>query len=265
MSSTSTDTAFLAGVEVFFFDVIGTVLDWKGSVPKQLRVVVNVEAAVDWTRFVVEWRTAFWNKLEPLASEETVRPGAIDIIQREALDTLLSTPPWSHLGELWDDQKRQEAVTMWHKLNGWPDSSRALYALKKHAVISTLANGSVRQFVDIAKHADLPWDVVLTGELLGGYKPNPAIYHAALAHLSVTPAQCCMVAAHAYDVRAAGALGVRTVYVRRETEDQEAVEGQGRLCDSVRPKSEGGDVDLVVESLDELVRVVERVKGAAAA
>lgn len=41
----STDTAFLAGVDVFFFDVIGTVLDWKGSVPEQLRAVVNGEVA----------------------------------------------------------------------------------------------------------------------------------------------------------------------------------------------------------------------------
>lgn len=92
------------------------------------------------------------------------------------------------------------------------------------------------------------------------------MYHAAHTHLSVAPERCCMVAAHAYDVRAAGALGFRTVYVRRETEDQEADEGRGarRVCDGVRLKSEGGDVDLVVESLDELARVVGQVKGAAA-
>lgn len=42
----------------------------------------------------------------------------LSIFTRQALDAVLSTPAWCHLGELWDDQKRQGAVTVWHKLNG---------------------------------------------------------------------------------------------------------------------------------------------------
>ena len=55
-----------------------------------------------------------------------------------------------------------------------------------------------------------------------------------------------MVAAHIYDLRAAAKQGLRTVYVRRETEDS----AQDRA--SVKSKKEGGEVDIAVDSLEEL-------------
>ena len=55
-----------------------------------------------------------------------------------------------------------------------------------------------------------------------------------------------MVAAHIYDLRAAAKQGLRTVYVRRETED--STEDRA----SVKSKKEGGEVDIVVDSLEEL-------------
>lgn len=69
-----------------------------------------------------------------------------------------------------------------------------------------------------------------------------------------------MVAAHAYDVRAAGAAGMRSVYVRRGTEDGELVRGEGvTVRDSVKARSEGGDVDAVVEGLAGLGEVLRAV------
>lgn len=59
-----------------------------------------------------------------------------------------------------------------------------------------------------------------------------------------------MVAAHIHDLRAAQAQGMRAIYVRRETEDTPEIRA------SVRSKDEGGDVDLVVDSLEELANVL---------
>ena len=87
------------------------------------------------------------------------------------------------------------------------------------------------------------------------------MYRAAARLLAAPPARCCMVAAHAYDVRAAAALGFRSVYVRRATEDGDVV-GGATIRDGVRAKSAGGDVDLVVDGLAELARAVERARGA---
>lgn len=64
-----------------------------------------------------------------------------------------------------------------------------------------------------------------------------------------------MVAAHIYDLRAAAEQGMRTIYVRRPSEDYDfnGVD-QGP---SVKSKAEGGDVDLVVDSFVELADIME--------
>lgn len=63
--------------------------------------------------------------------------------------------------------------------------------------------------------------------------------------LAVKPDRCAMVAAHINDLRAAAQQGMRTIYVRRPTEDLE-------FRDSVRERKEGGEVDMVVDGLEEL-------------
>ena len=75
---------------------------------------------------------------------------------------------------------------------------------------------------------------------------NPIVYRGALHHLSVKPEQCAMVAAHIYDLRAAAKEGMRTIYVRRPTEDTKEEK------ESVKEKKDGGEVDLVVGSFEEL-------------
>ena len=51
---------------------------------------------------------------------------------------------------------------------------------------------------------------------------------------------------HEDDLRAAAGHGLKTVYVRRPTEDVD-------VRDGVKSKAEGGEVDVVVASLEELV------------
>ncbi|KAI0353234.1 haloacid dehalogenase [Trametes cingulata] len=233
----------LAGVEAYVFDVFGTVVDWYGSVTKQLAEFAPSQNE-DWESFTKEWREGYKQYTARVAIGGQGSTNA-DVMHREILDGMLHSERWQHLGPLWDDEKRQEMVNFWHKLDGWPDSSKGLHALKKKAIIGTLSNGNVRLLVDMAKHADLPWDVVFSGELLGSYKPHPKVYTGALNHLSVPPKKCAMVAAHIYDLRAAASHGMKTVYVRRPTEDE-------GTRDSVKSKAQGGEVDVVVDSLEEL-------------
>lgn len=76
---------------------------------------------------------------------------------------------------------------------------------------------------------------------------NPKVYLGALHHLSLPPARVALVAAHIYDLRHAASHGMRTVYVRRPTEDQ-----RDGLQETVKSRSEGGEVDVVVDSFAEL-------------
>lgn len=66
-----------------------------------------------------------------------------------------------------------------------------------------LANGTTRLQLDITKSAGLSFDMLLSSELLGLTKPDPAIYHRALELLKLKAEDCVMVAAHAYDLKAA--------------------------------------------------------------
>ena len=59
-----------------------------------------------------------------------------------------------------------------------------------------------------------------------------------------------MVAAHMWDLRAAASHGMRTVYIPRATDDLEVDKA------SIKCKAEGGEVDLVVSSLEELAGIV---------
>jgi FMN phosphatase YigB (HAD superfamily) len=72
------------------------------------------------------------------------------------------------------------------------------------------------------------------------------MYASGAKNLDLTPSEVCMVAAHIDDLRYAAKNGMKTVYVRRPTEDV------GGLRESVKAKSEGGDVDAVVDSFEQL-------------
>lgn len=63
-----------------------------------------------------------------------------------------------------------------------------------------------------------------------------------------------MVAAHIFDLRAAGSLGLKTIYVPRPNEDSGLRDGE-----VVRPKAEGGEVDFVVDSFEGIVKLVRGV------
>jgi len=172
-------------------------------------------------------------------------------MHREILDRLIDGPKsrWAFLRPYLDESERRQLNHVWHRLNGWRDSSEGLLALKKMFIIATLSNGSVRLLIDMAKYANLPWDVIFSTELFETYKPNPKAYLGAAKHLSLAPEQCAMVAAHIVDLRAAASLGMKTIYVPRLGEAFGSTE-------EVRGKDAGGEVDIVAHSFVELASIL---------
>ena len=70
----------------------------------------------------------------------------------------------------------------------------------------------------MAKRAAIPWDCILSAELVRAYKPDAAAYAMAHTLLNLAPHEVMLVAAHAGDLRAARACGLRTGYVPRPLE-----------------------------------------------
>ena len=61
----------------------------------------------------------------------------------------------------------------------------------------------------MAKYGGLPWDCILSAELMKHYKPDPESYLGAAYLLGLEPNEVMMVAAHKGDLRAAQRVGLR--------------------------------------------------------
>ena len=71
----------------------------------------------------------------------------------------------------------------------------------------------------MAKHANLPWDMILSAELVKRYKPDPATYLSSSKLLDIPVNQVMMVAAHKKDLFNAKSLGMATAYIPRPLEN----------------------------------------------
>ena len=90
--------------------------------------------------------------------------------------------------------------------------------MRDRFIIATLSNGNFALLTNMAKNAGLPWDCILSAELVGHYKPAPEVYQKAADLLGLEPNQVMMVAAHSGDLIAAARVGFRTALVPRQKE-----------------------------------------------
>ncbi|SCV67469.1 BQ2448_5080 [Microbotryum intermedium] len=249
----------LLGVEALLFDVFGTVVDWQGSVHRQLQQRVKDDGldvgSIDLLQFTKEWRAGYMRRTREIAAGAP-GPTNVDKLHRELLEDLLKQDQYAPLQKAWDDGALTSINLFWHNLDGWPDSSPGLTSLgsfsDRRVLKGTLSNGSARLLIDVAKHAKLNWDFIFSGDLLHSYKPYPAMYLGACKKLDLDPSKVAMVAAHIQDCRAAKRFGLRTIYLPRETEDNQVIEDFEGGKQGVQGWREGGAVDGVALGLDEI-------------
>ena len=201
-------------VKALAFDVFGTVVDWRGSI---IREVTAFGAArgidVDWAGFTDGWRAGYRPAMQ------RVRSGAlpwlkIDALHRLILVDLLKDYGIRGLAEADIDHLNR----VWHRLDPWPDAIPGLVQLKSRYVITPLSNGNFSLLTNMAKRAGLPWDCIVSAELFRHYKPDPQTYLGTADLLGIEPAELMLVACHPDDLRAARAAGCRTGYVERALE-----------------------------------------------
>ena len=85
------------------------------------------------------------------------------------------------------EQEKDQWNRVWHRLKPWSDSVAGLTRLKKKFIIAPLSNGNVALLNDMAKHAGLPWDLILSAELARHYKPDRESYLTAVDLLGLKP------------------------------------------------------------------------------
>ena len=196
------------------FDVFGTVVDWRSTIIREGEALGREKNIyVDWGAFADAWRSRY------APSMDRVRRGEIpwtklDDLHRASLEELLAEFGIEALSRAEKDHFNR----VWHRLDPWPDAVEGLARLRQLYIIATLSNGNVALLTNMARRAGLPWDLILSAELVRHYKPDPETYLMPPLLLDLEPEQVMMVAAHVYDLRSARNNGLRTAYVPRPLE-----------------------------------------------
>ena len=203
-----------ASVKALFFDIFGTVVDWRSGIAREARSILSpLGHELDWLAFADAWRARYQPGMEEVRTGR-VPFAKLDVLHRRNLDHILPRFGLAGLAEA----TASELNLAWHRLDAWPDVVGGLARLKTRYRLAPVSNGNISLMVDLARRNGFPWDAILGAEIAGDYKPKPRVYLAAVEALDLAAGECMMVAAHSSDLAAAAACGLRTAHLARPNE-----------------------------------------------
>ncbi|WWD16812.1 haloacid dehalogenase, type II [Kwoniella shandongensis] len=214
MSSQTTIPTSLKFVKSLTFDLMGTCADYTTALLADL-AYTTIPPSIDHEQLIKAWRAGFFEMIFELHAKGEEK--SVDEVHRLVLDRLLDE---RGVGlDVVDEEERERLVMGWHRQVAWPDAIEGIQRLKTKYDCVVVANGTTRLQLDIASSSHLPFHALFSSQLIGYTKPDPRMYRRAIELLARKPEEVAMVAAHAYDLRAAKAIGMRTIYIQRDTED----------------------------------------------
>ena len=234
----------LRNVKALFFDVFGTLVDWRSSIARETETLLSpLGVAIDWLSFADAWRGQYQPAMDEVRSGR-LPFSKLDVLHRRNLDVVLRAFALDRI----DEPTRVRLNLAWHRLDAWPDVAPGLARLRAHYRLAPCSNGNISLMVDLARRNGFPWDAILGAEIARDYKPKPIVYRAAAEAFDCAPGETMMVAAHSSDLAAAAAVGLRTAFLARP---DEFGAGRGESAPSV-------PVDVSVASLPELAQELAR-------
>lgn len=227
----------LADFDAVTFDVYGTLIDWEPAIVGLL---------------------AGWAERHGLAAPPEALLGAFDAARAEIqrIRPALLYPDvlrrcFAQISERFAvpvDAETQEAFSA--APHGWPpfpDSAAGLKALQARAKIGALSNIDEASLASSSKKLDIAFDVVVTAQRVGAYKPDHAHFRTAIADLGargIPPMRILHVGQSLRaDIKPANDLGLTCVWVDRPGRSL-GLSGHGAA--DAKP-------DLTVSSLEALV------------
>ena len=201
-------------VKGLFFDVGGTVFDWKNTAREKIQELADEKGqAIDSTAFANDWRG------EMFKIHSKVRHGNLpwmnsDDMHLRALDKMASNYPL-----LTTIDRMALVKSTWHCLRAFAGAPEAIGRLRTKYTVVVLTILSWESIVNSSKTSKVQWDGILSCEFLGYYKPSLQAYLKGTSLLGLKPAEAMMVAAHEGDLAAAQAAGMYTAYVNVPEED----------------------------------------------
>ncbi|MFI6307576.1 haloacid dehalogenase type II [Amycolatopsis thailandensis] len=183
-------------IDALVFDILGTLVDEPAGIRAAIRQTAP-DADVD--ELVRQWLDHVATEQQRIVDGE--RPYApSDVLDREAAQT-------------------EALATAGRRMPPWPDTVDGLNKLAEHYPLIGLSNASRTTLLRMNAYAGLRWHQALSAEEAQSYKPDPAVYELAVKVSGAPPERLLMVAAHAWDLRGAQSVGLRTAYVARPVGD----------------------------------------------
>lgn len=199
-------------IDAVVLDVLGTLVDAPAGIRAGLR---DLAPALDETG--IEKLLSLWQ--QHIESEqrrilEGVRPYVTtDVLDQEAARLVADAAGVD------DPTAVATLALVGRRLPPWPDTVAGLARLGERFPLIGLSNASRTALLALNAHAGMRWHQALSAEEARTYKPEPAVYRLAVTVSGSPPERLLMVAAHAWDLRGAQRLGLRTAYVGRPVGD----------------------------------------------
>ncbi|KAJ5819829.1 hypothetical protein N7474_005420 [Penicillium riverlandense] len=202
-------------IKAVFFDFMGTCLDWHSSVVASCPPTIAKEDA---SKLALEWRRLYFIEINK-RFRQNLEPEDIDQTLSRVLSLVLEQFP--DLGPHFDSDVTQQLIAAWHAQPAWPEVRKAIQSIQEDLGLEVFvhANGTTRLQLDLTRSSGLSFNMMFSSQLLGVYKPSPEAYKKALQLVKLQPEEVVLVAAHAYDLRGAQNVGMKTIYVHRWTDD----------------------------------------------
>lgn len=219
----------LRDISAVVFDVLGTLVDEPHGIMTAVREATGVDDASA-ERLLATWQRHIEHEQQRMAEGE--RPYADSrTLDREAAELVLQQAGVGGAAAV------ERLSTAAERHPAWEGSAEGLRRLAGRFRVFGLSNAEPRTLERLGRHSDLSWHRALSADAVHAYKPDAAVYRLAVEEAGVAPQQVLMVAAHAWDLRGAQAIGMRTAYVQRPVGD---------------PPRDGDDFDGQFRGLDEL-------------
>jgi len=223
-------------IEAVVFDILGTLVDEPAGLRAGIRAAAPSVDEAGREQLLDLWQQHIALEQQRIVHGERAFASS-EILDREAAEIVAARAGVD------DPAAVSELASAGQRLAPWPDSVAGLARLAQRFPLIGLSNASRTALLRLNSHAGLRWHQVLSAESAGTYKPAAEVYRLAV-ELTGRPAErLLMVAAHAWDLRGAREIGMRTAYVARPVGD---------------PPAPGERFDLHADGRDDLAEQLER-------
>jgi len=133
--------------KALFFDVFGTLMDWRNSIARELKAVLEpLGYSLDWIAFADAWRGQYQPAMEEVRSGR-LPFSKLDVLHRRNLEAIL---PRFNVPML-PEETMQHLNLAWHRLDAWPDVPPGMKQLRPQVLLAPCSNGNIALMADLAR------------------------------------------------------------------------------------------------------------------